>query len=112
MRRGHLRRFDLRESVEDCGTDLEFGYPTVEGAGCNALTEQLEAMQLGLDKAAAVMAAPFLPDRASKPFDRMERFVAGVHARAALLPWPSVAANRNDRLGITAGDRGVKFLVS
>src|SRR3546814_9510533 len=52
-------------------------------------------MHLGLDEAAAMIAAPFLPDRSPGPF------------RAVLLPWPSVAANRNDRVGMAPGNHSV-----
>ena len=42
-------------------------YLTLEGARGDALAEQLEAVHFGLDQAASVIAAPFLPDGAAKP---------------------------------------------
>ena len=98
---------DLREAIEDCSTDFEFGYLTIESARHDALTEQLEAVHFRFDEAAAMIAAPLLPDGASKPLDRTERFIAGSRAGAILLPWSSVAANWNDRLGIAFSDRGM-----
>jgi len=98
---------DLREAIEDCSTDFEFGYLTIESARHDALTEQLETVHFRFDEAAAMIAAPFLPDGASKPLDRTERFIAGSRAGAILLPCSSVAANWNDSLGIAFGDRGM-----
>ena len=98
---------DLREAIEDCSTDFELGYLTLEGAGHDALTKQLEAVHFRFDEAAALIAAPLLPDGASQPFDRTQRFIAGSRARAILLPWSSVAPDRNDRMSIAFGDRGM-----
>ena len=106
-----IRGTDLREAVEDCSTDFELGYLTIanvgEGAGYDALTEQFEAVHFRFDEAAALIAAPLLPDGASQPFDRTQRFIAGSRARAILLPWSSVAPDRNDRMSIAFGDRGM-----
>ena len=97
----------MGESIEDCGTDFELGYLTIEGARHDALTEQLEAVHFRFDEAAAMIAAPLLPDGASKPFERIERFIAGSRAGAILLPWSSVAADRNDRMSIARSYRGM-----
>ena len=53
---------DLREAIEDCSTDFELGFLTIEGACGKALAEQLEAVHPGLDQTAAVVTAPLLPD--------------------------------------------------
>ena len=60
---------------------LELSNLKLEGARRNALPEQLEAVQFGLDQAALVIFAPFLPDVAAKPRHRALRFVAGVDAK-------------------------------
>jgi hypothetical protein len=78
---------DLQEAIEGYSTDFELGHLTIEGARHDALAERLEAVHFGFDEAAAMIAAPLLPDGASKPFDCTERFIAGLHARAILLPW-------------------------
>ena len=57
---------DLGEAIEDCSPDFELGYLTTEGAGHDALTEQFETVHFCLGKAAAVIAAPFLPDRSDQ----------------------------------------------
>ena len=54
-----------------------------------------------------MITAPLLPDGASKPFDRTQRFIAGSRARATLLPWSSVAADRNDRMSVARSYRGM-----
>lgn len=97
----------MREAIEDCRTDFELGYLTIKGTRHHALTEQLEAVHFRFDEAAAMIAAPLFPDGTPKPFDRAERFIAGSRAGAILLPWSTVAADRNDRLGIAFGDRGM-----
>jgi hypothetical protein len=48
------------------------------------LTEQLEAVHFRFDEAAAMIVAPLLPDSASEPFDRTQRFIAGSRAGATL----------------------------
>ena len=40
----------------------------IEGVRGDTLAEELEAMHLGFDNAAAVIAAPHFPDRPAKPF--------------------------------------------
>lgn len=75
-----------REAIEDCGTDFDLGYLTIEGARRDLLAEQLEAVHFGLDKAAAVVAAPLLPDGAAKPFDRPQSFIAGSRTGSILFP--------------------------
>lgn len=54
-----------------------------------------------------MIAGPLLPDGAPKPFDRTQRFIAGNCAGAILLPWPPVAANRDDSISIAFGDCGM-----
>jgi hypothetical protein len=49
----------LREAIEDCRTDFELDYLTLEGSRCDALAKQLVAMHFGLGEAAAMLAAPF-----------------------------------------------------
>jgi len=46
----------------DISTHLQFGELTVEVPHHNAYAKQFEAMHLGLDKAAPVIAASLLPD--------------------------------------------------
>lgn len=72
---------------------------TLEGARGDALAKQLEAVHFGLDQAASVIAAPFLPDGAAKPLHRAQRFIAGVDAGTVLGPWLAISANWNDRIG-------------
>ena len=102
-----IRCTDLREAIEDCGTDFELGYLTIEGARHDALAEQFDTVHFRFDEAAAVIAAPFLPDGASRPFDRPERFIAGSRAGAILFPRSPVAADRNDRMGPARSYRGM-----
>jgi len=102
-----VRRADLGEAIEDCSTDFELGFLTLEGACVEALAEQLEAVHLGLDQAAAVVAAPLLPDRPAKPLHRAQRFIAGLDAGAAFDPCPAIATNRDDRIGPAPGNGGV-----
>jgi hypothetical protein len=97
----------LREAVEDCSTDFELGCLTIKGCCHDALTKQLEAVHFRFDQAAAMITAPFLPDGASKPFDRTQRFIAGSRARAIFLPWSSVAADHNDRMSTARSYRGM-----
>lgn len=42
----------MLEAVEQSDTDMQLDHLTLEAAGHHALTEPLEAMHLGLDKAA------------------------------------------------------------
>lgn len=100
----------MREAIENCGTDFELGDLTIEGAGCDALAEQLEAVHLRLDQAAAMIAAPLFPDLSAKPFHRAERLVAGIDAGPILDPWLAIAAYGNDRVRTPRGDRGTAFL--
>ena len=79
-------RADLREAIEDCGTDFELGYLTIEGARHDAPAQQFDAVHFRFDEAAAVIAAPFLPDGSAQSFDCPERFIAGSRAGAVFLP--------------------------
>ena len=83
-----IGRSNSREAVEDCSTDFDLGCLTVKGACHDPLTEQLEAVHFRVDEAAAMITAPLLPDGASKPFDRTQRFIAGSRARAGGQPCP------------------------
>lgn len=97
----------MREAVEDCRTGVELGCLTVEGACYDALTEQLEAVHFRFDETAAMITALFLPDGASKLFDRTKYFIADSRARAIFLPWSSVAADHNDRMSTARSYRGM-----
>ena len=79
----------------------------IEGARGDALAEELEAMHLGFDKAAAVIAAQLFPDRPAKPFGCAQCFIAGVNARAIFGPRPPVAAYRDDLIGTVLSDDGM-----
>ena len=103
---------DLREAIEDCSADFEFGYLTIEGTRHDALTEQLEAVHFRFDETAAMVAAPLLPDGGSKAFDCTERFITGSRAGAILFPWPSVAAGRNYRMSIARSDCGMALSIA
>ncbi len=61
----------------------------VEGARGDALAEELEAMHLGFDKAAAVIAAPLFPDRPGQAV----WFVRSASLRAST-PGPSLVHSR------------------
>jgi hypothetical protein len=83
----------LGEAIEDCSTDLELGYLTLECARDDALTEQLEAVHFRFDEAAAMIAAPLLPD--VRPSRLIARSVSlRAFMRAILLPGASIAADR------------------
>ena len=69
------------------------------------LTEQLGAVPLRLDSAAAVVAAPLAPDRPTEALDGAQGLVARTRAGAVLLPRPGVAAGRDDRVGAPHRDR-------
>jgi hypothetical protein len=60
------RRSDFGEAIEDCSTDFELGDLTIEGAGHNALAQEFEAVHFALDQTATMVAAPLLPDGATK----------------------------------------------
>lgn len=89
----------MREAIEDCSTDFELGYLTLEGPRGDALAEQLEAVHLGFDQAASMVAAPLFPDGPAQSFHRAKRLVAGLDAGTVLGPGLAVAANRDDRIG-------------
>jgi hypothetical protein len=82
------------EAIEDCSTDFELGNLTIEGAGDNALTEELEAVHFGLDQTAAMVATPLFPVGATEPLCCAQRFIARIDAGAVLCPWSAVAADR------------------
>lgn len=67
-----------REAIKDCSTDFELGDLTIKGARGEAVTDELEAVHLGLDQTPLVVVAPLLPDRPIKPLDGPESFIAGV----------------------------------
>ena len=102
-----IGRSNLPEAVEVCSTDVELGYLTIKGCCHDALTKQLEAVHFRFEEAAAMITAPFLPDGASKLFDRTKYFIADSRARAIFLPWSSVAADRNDRMSTARSYRGM-----
>ena len=61
------RRSYFGEAIQDCSTDFGLGNLTIEGAGDNALAQEFEAVHFGLDQTATMIAAPLLPDGATKP---------------------------------------------
>jgi len=65
-----IRRSYFRKAIEDCGTDFELGELAVEGTRSDTLAEQLEAVHLGFDQTAAMIAAPLLPDCPPQIFRR------------------------------------------
>lgn len=103
-------RSNLREAIENCSTDFDFGNLTVTATRADTLTKQLEAMHFGFDETAAMITAPLLPDGAVKPFDCAKRFIAGLHSWAILLPRSTVAADRDDRISTACRDRGMALL--
>jgi len=73
--------------------------------GTKHLAEQLETVHLHLDQAAAMVAAPSLPDRPTKPLDCAGCLAASTDARSTGLPWLTIAADRNDRVGTPCCNR-------
>jgi len=47
------------KAIEDCGTDFQLGYLTIDGARRDALTEHLQAVHFSFDEAGAMI----VPDR-------------------------------------------------
>jgi hypothetical protein len=86
------------EPLEDSGTHLQFGDLAVEVTRHYAFTKQLEATNIGLDKAAPVIAAPLLPDFPAKPARSCQDSVTSFGARKLVLPWLGVLANGDNRL--------------
>jgi hypothetical protein len=50
------------KAVEEGGADVEIGGLTLEGAGHEALAQELEASHLGLNATSTVASAPGAPD--------------------------------------------------
>jgi len=57
--RGPHWAFRFAKAIEDCGTDFERGYLTIDGARRDALTEHLQAVHFSFDEAGAMI----VPDR-------------------------------------------------
>jgi hypothetical protein len=71
---------DFPEAIEDYKARVERDYLMMDGLRDDALTEPLEPVHRRFDEVAAMIAVPPLERGASKPFDRMKRFIAGLHA--------------------------------
>ena len=81
------------EPIENSGVHLQFGDLAVEVMRHDAFTKQLEAMLLGLDKAAPVIAAPLFPDFPSRPARSCQDSVTCIGTRTLVHPWLGVLAN-------------------
>lgn len=88
-----IGRSDFREAIEDCSTDFELGYLAIKGTRDEALTEQFEAVHLGLDQTALVITTPLLPDGPAELFHRAQGFIAGIDAGTVPGSCLAVAAN-------------------
>lgn len=86
----------FREAVEDCNTNSDLCGLTIKGSGGNARPEQFEATQFGLEKTAAVVAAPLIPDRAAKILIVRSTSLRGLNDQVIAPPRIAGAANRND----------------
>ena len=87
-------------------TDLELGDLTVEVACGQALTQQLDAVHLGLCAASAVIPAPSSTDCPADALGCPQDIVAGDRSRGVGLPRFGVLAGRDDR-GRATGRDGV-----
>lgn len=99
-----LRRSQAGKPVEDGCTDLELRDLPIEVTGHHPLTQPLEAAHLGFHQAAAVVAAPFLPDGAPKLTGRSQDLVAGLCSRSGIGLRLRISANRSDHCCLPAGD--------
>ena len=88
----------------DGDADLELGGLTVEVLGHQPLPQQLHAVHLGLDAAAAVVAGPLPPDSPAEALDGPKGLVPRPRTRALFLPWLGVSAGRDDRFRSTVCD--------
>ena len=95
---------EFGEAVQDGDADLEFGGLTVEVAGGELMTEELQAVHLGLDAASAMVARPLAPERPPEARHGAQVVVASLGVRALLLPRLCVPARRNDRFRAAVGD--------
>ena len=57
------------ECIEDSSAGFDFGDLSVEVDGHETLAQQFDAVHFGFDQGASVVAAPFLPKRASQMLD-------------------------------------------
>lgn len=83
---------------------MELDDLAVEVAEHEPLTEQLEAIHLGLDTASAVIAGPLSPERPAEAYECAQVLVAALGTWTVLLPRPGVPARRDDRIGASRGD--------
>jgi len=97
------------EPVQDGHANLKLCDLTVEVPGRQALTQQLDAVHLGLGAASAVIAAPSSPDGPPDTLRRAQDFVAGDSPTGVGFPRLGVLARR-DYCGGTSGSDGVVAL--
>ena len=77
---------------------MQLHHLALKGTRHHQLTQAFEAVHLGLHQAAAVIAAPPLPDGAAQPVTGAERCVARSGPYQGCPPRPGVLARRNHRL--------------
>src|SRR3546814_3772018 len=70
----------FREAIEDCSTDFDLGYLSIEGARCHTLTQELEAVHFGLDQTAAMIDSPLLPDRSEEHTSELQSLMSNSYA--------------------------------
>lgn len=78
---------------------------TVEIPRHDPLTQQLEAAHLGFHQAAAMVAAPFLPDCSAQPAGGTQNLVPDMRPQSIFLPWLGVLPGGNHRCGLAHGNR-------
>ncbi len=107
---------DLRDGDSERGvavpygnTDLELRDLAVEVPRHQALTQQFDAVHLGLCATSAVVSAPSSPERASEVLRRPQRLVARDRACRFCLSRLGVLAGRDHGIGPAFGDGVVAF---
>jgi len=75
---------------------LKLGDLTVEITCHDAFAQQLKAAHFGFDKAAPVVAAPFLPDRPAHSARRVQDVISRIGSAAVRFPGLGVLASRDD----------------
>ena len=96
-----------REAVHDCDAGLDFGNLAVGVSGHDPLTEELQAVHLGLDPTSDMVAGPLLPECPAEVSRRPQDLVARQCCGAVFFPGAAVPADGYDGIGAARDDGSV-----
>lgn len=95
------------EAVHDGDAGLDFGVLAIRVSGHDPLTEELQAVHLGLDPTSDMVAGPLFPECPAEVLSCAQDLVSRQCCGAVFFPGAAVPADRYDGIGAVLNDGGV-----